>query len=105
MNAVTWGVFPGKEILQPTVVDHTAFFMWSKELFDHIKNEWMTIYKSDSKSYEIIQTLHDNYYLVNVVDNDFVNGNLEKILLDFISDNQDVIKNIDPQEVPVSEAE
>lgn len=65
----------------------------------------MTIYKSDSKSYEIIQTLHDNYYLVNVVDNDFVNGNLEKILLDFISDNQDVIKNIDPQEVPVSEAE
>ena len=22
INAVTWGVFPGKEIIQPTVVDH-----------------------------------------------------------------------------------
>ena len=22
VNAVTWGVFPGKEVIQPTVVDH-----------------------------------------------------------------------------------
>ena len=27
-NAVTWGVFPGSEILQPTVVDPIAFQFW-----------------------------------------------------------------------------
>lgn len=26
--AVTWGVFPGKEIMQPTVVDPVAFTHW-----------------------------------------------------------------------------
>jgi hypothetical protein len=26
--AVTWGVFPGKEIIQPTVVDPVAFLSW-----------------------------------------------------------------------------
>jgi hypothetical protein len=26
--AVTWGVFPGKEIMQPTVVDPIAFTFW-----------------------------------------------------------------------------
>ncbi len=25
VNAVTWGVFKGKEVIQPTVVDHHAF--------------------------------------------------------------------------------
>ena len=27
-NAVTWGVFPGKEIIQPTVVDPISFLYW-----------------------------------------------------------------------------
>ena len=27
-NAVTWGVFPGSEIIQPTVVDPIAFQFW-----------------------------------------------------------------------------
>jgi methylenetetrahydrofolate reductase (NADPH) len=27
-NAVTWGVFPGKEIIQPTVVDGASFAVW-----------------------------------------------------------------------------
>ena len=26
--AVTWGVFPGKEIIQPTVVDSVSFNIW-----------------------------------------------------------------------------
>ena len=31
-NAVTWGVFPGSEILQPTVVDPIAFQFWKVKL-------------------------------------------------------------------------
>lgn len=27
-NAVTWGVFPGKEVVQPTVVDQQSFLVW-----------------------------------------------------------------------------
>jgi methylenetetrahydrofolate reductase (NADPH) len=27
-NAVTWGVFPGKEILQPTIVEESSFLAW-----------------------------------------------------------------------------
>lgn len=28
VNAVTWGVFPGKEVVQPTVVDPHSFLVW-----------------------------------------------------------------------------
>ena len=28
VNAVTWGVFPGKEVVQPTVVDPHSFSVW-----------------------------------------------------------------------------
>jgi methylenetetrahydrofolate reductase (NADPH) len=34
INAVTWGVFKGKEIIQPTVVDHTSFIIWKDEIFN-----------------------------------------------------------------------
>lgn len=27
-NAVTWGVFPGKEIIQPTIVEAVSFMAW-----------------------------------------------------------------------------
>ena len=27
-NAVTWGIFAGKEIIQPTVVDPESFIVW-----------------------------------------------------------------------------
>eukprot|EP00274_Cyanoptyche_gloeocystis_P002473 CAMPEP_0196654086 /NCGR_PEP_ID=MMETSP1086-20130531/3764_1 /TAXON_ID=77921 /ORGANISM="Cyanoptyche gloeocystis , Strain SAG4.97" /LENGTH=53 /DNA_ID=CAMNT_0041985637 /DNA_START=9 /DNA_END=167 /DNA_ORIENTATION=+ len=33
VNAVTWGVFPAKEVLQPTVVDARSFLAWKDEAF------------------------------------------------------------------------
>lgn len=27
-NAVTWGIFPGREIVQPTVADPVSFMYW-----------------------------------------------------------------------------
>ena len=32
VNAVTWGVFPGSEIVQPTVVDQESFLVWKVRL-------------------------------------------------------------------------
>ena len=33
VHAVTWGVFPGREVVQPTVVDPDAFVAWKSEAF------------------------------------------------------------------------
>lgn len=32
-NAVTWGVFPGKEIVQPTIVEAVSFMAWKVRIF------------------------------------------------------------------------
>jgi methylenetetrahydrofolate reductase (NADPH) len=34
VNVVTWGVFPGREIIQPTVVDAASFSVWKDEAFE-----------------------------------------------------------------------
>ncbi|RCH95715.1 hypothetical protein CU097_000293, partial [Rhizopus azygosporus] len=69
-NAVTWGVFPGKEIIQPTIVEETAFMAWKDEAFE-LWNEWARIYDRKSPSAEVILDIHDHWYLVNIVHNDF----------------------------------
>ncbi|CEG75688.1 Putative Methylenetetrahydrofolate reductase [Rhizopus microsporus] len=69
-NAVTWGVFPGKEIIQPTIVEETAFMAWKDEAFE-LWSEWARIYDRKSPSAEVILDIHDHWYLVNIVHNDF----------------------------------
>lgn len=58
-------------------------------------DKWAIIYEKDSKTYEYLKSVHDSYYLVNVVENDFVNGNLSKALCAFIDANQDLIKSVE----------
>ncbi|KAJ8319772.1 hypothetical protein KUTeg_001359 [Tegillarca granosa] len=69
--AVTWGVFPGKEIIQPTVVDPIAFKTWKDEAFTLWKETWGKLYDEGSNSRQILDKIHDTYYLVNLVDNEF----------------------------------
>ena len=76
MNAVTWGVFPQKEIIQPTVVDPESFPIWKDEAFELWKSEWQVLYAEDSPSFELIDEICDTYYLVNIVDNDFIGGDI-----------------------------
>lgn len=47
---MTWGVFSGKEIVQPTVVDHDAFLIWKNEVFKMWIDEWAAIYEPESES-------------------------------------------------------
>ena len=54
--AVTWGVFPGREVLQPTVVDPEAFMVWKDEAFNLWLEQWASIYDDESLSYEL---MHD----------------------------------------------
>jgi len=74
--AVTWGVFPGKQIIQPTVVDPISFQYWKDEAFVLWSSKWGKIYEKESTSRQVIDSIVENYYLVNVVDNDFINGNI-----------------------------
>lgn len=70
--AVTWGVFPGREILQPTVVDPVSFKVWKDEAFALWTEQWGKLYPEGSKSREILTRISETYYLVNLVDNDFM---------------------------------
>ena len=73
-NAVTWGVFPGAEVKQPTIVDPISFRAWSEEAFALWTKVWGNLYDEGSKSRQVIDHIATNYYLVNLVDNDFPKG-------------------------------
>ncbi|KAI0717993.1 methylenetetrahydrofolate reduct [Cerioporus squamosus] len=69
-NAVTWGVFPGKEIVQPTIVEAISFMAWKDEAYE-LGRQWAKVYDPESPTRKLIDGIMDTYYLVNVVHNDF----------------------------------
>ncbi|CAI5980144.1 unnamed protein product [Closterium sp. NIES-65] len=75
-NAVTWGVFPGREVVQPTVADFMSFLAWKEEAFGAWVDDWAGLYKEEDEgtplAKKLLQEIHDTYYLVSVVDNDYV---------------------------------
>ena len=98
VNAVTWGVFQGKEVIQPTVVDADAFMIWKDEALNIFTNTWAVIYKpakndkdedlpGDEPSVEFMKKCSEDLFVVNIVENDFVNGDLNKVVKDFIEEN------------------
>ena len=38
--ALTWGVFPGREIVQPTIADYKTFLIWKDEAFALWIEKW-----------------------------------------------------------------
>ncbi|CUM67936.1 uncharacterized protein PRCAT00005649001 [Priceomyces carsonii] len=94
INAVTWGVFPGEEILQPTIVEKTSFLAWKDEAFRLI-TEWIRIFqsyhlqsttidKSQSSNFvELMKNLNDEFVLCNLVSNDFFDEN--KTIFDLLN--------------------
>jgi len=78
-NAVTWGVFPNQEVIQPTVVDPVSLLAWKQEAFDLWMSAWGNLYPEDSKSREVLKEIQHSYFLVTVVDDDFVAGDIFKI--------------------------
>lgn len=70
-NAVTWGVFPGKEIITPTIIEEVSFKAWCEEAFG-IWGEWAKVYGRGSDSEKLLNGIHDEYWLVNFIHHDFV---------------------------------
>lgn len=73
-TAVTWGVFPGKEVIQPTIVEPMAFMAWKDEAYE-LWGEWARIYDRESESAKLILDIMNNWYLINIVHNDFQDEN------------------------------
>ena len=78
-TAVTWGVFPDREVQQPTVVDPCAFMAWKAEAFALWRTIWADAYDEDSETRALLYDIHDTYFLVSVVDNDFVGGDIWRL--------------------------
>jgi len=55
VNAVTWGVFPGKEIIQPTVVDSASFMVWKDEAFEIWTRGWGCLFPEGDSSRELLE--------------------------------------------------
>lgn len=73
-SAVTWGVFPSKEVLQPTVIDYESFKAWNEEAF-MLWLEWARCYKKDSESYKLLNSVYNDYFLVSMVHHNFMDEN------------------------------
>ncbi len=82
VSAVTWGIFPGREIIQPTVVDFQSFTVWKDEAFEIWKQNWATLYDEGSESRRIIEEIHDSYWLLNLVENNYTDGDIFAIFRD-----------------------
>ncbi|KAI1255146.1 hypothetical protein MGN70_003210 [Eutypa lata] len=64
-NAVTWGVFPGKEIVQPTIVESISFLAWRDEAY-RLGKDWAHCYDANTPSRVLIDKIMDEWYLVNI---------------------------------------
>lgn len=81
-NAVTWGTFPGKEIITPTIVEEVSFRAWAEEAFG-IWEEWERVYQRGSKSKGVIKACREGYWLVNIIHHAFVDKDaLWRLLLE-----------------------
>jgi len=81
-NAVTWGVFAGKEIVQSTIIERESFLSWKDEAFS-IWSEWSTFYRPGSEERQLLENVRDNRWLVNAVHHDYKNlGALWTFLLE-----------------------
>ncbi|KAJ4425100.1 methylenetetrahydrofolate reductase (NAD(P)H) met13 [Gnomoniopsis sp. IMI 355080] len=69
-NAVTWGVFPGKEIVQPTIVESISFLAWKDEAFQ-LGVDWAKCFDAGSPSRLLLARMMKEWRLVNIVNNDF----------------------------------
>ena len=103
-NAVTWGVFPGKEIVQPTIVEQISFLAWKDEAFK-LGIDWAKCHDQGSVSRQVIENIMNTWYLVNIVHNDFHSTHglfdllqrMEIHGLDNVPDTQEHLNNGDVQ--------
>lgn len=73
VNAVTWGVFPSREILTPTIIEAESFRAWAQEAYA-IWSEWKRCFPRVSEEAKFLDLLRGNVVLVNIVSQEFRGG-------------------------------
>ncbi|KAI0263359.1 methylenetetrahydrofolate reduct [Gloeopeniophorella convolvens] len=69
-NAVTWGVFPGQEIVQSTIIELESFLTWKEEAFT-IWTDWAAQFPPGSEDRRRLEDIRDTRWLVNVTHHDY----------------------------------
>ncbi|SPO31579.1 related to MET12 - methylenetetrahydrofolate reductase [Ustilago trichophora] len=72
-NTVTWAVFPGKEIVQSTIIERESFEAWREEAFE-IWSEWSMLFPKGSASRKLVEGVKEGRWLVTVVHHDYKDG-------------------------------
>ncbi|CAG8452615.1 6780_t:CDS:10 [Paraglomus occultum] len=70
-TAVTWGVFPGKEIVQPTIIEEVSFKTWKEEAFA-LWTEWEHLYPPGSPSQQLLNHIGNTWWLLNLVHHNYI---------------------------------
>ena len=73
VSAVTWGVFRGKEIISPTIIESESFKAWGEEAFS-IWSEWRRCFPRGSDEEKLLDKLRTESVLVNVVGQNYIKG-------------------------------
>jgi methylenetetrahydrofolate reductase (NADPH) len=94
MNAVTWAVFPGQEIVQSTIIEEISFLAWKVNLIHcwaphamecclllrlrtmqeeafEIWTEWSRLYPLRSASRQLLQQISEESWLVSLIHHDY----------------------------------
>lgn len=66
VNAVTWGVFRGKEIITPTIIEEVSFKAWGEEAF-RIWDEWRRVFPRGTPTERFIDETKNDVWLVCVI--------------------------------------
>ena len=69
VNAVTWGVFPTKEIVQPTIVDPLTFMVWKDEAFELWSRGWANLYPESDPSRKLLEEVSNLNLMIDCVFN------------------------------------
>jgi len=70
-NAVTWGIFPGQEVVQTTIIEPESFLSWKDEAFS-IWSDWASFYRPGSEARTLLEYVRDQRWLVSIVHHEIV---------------------------------
>ena len=77
VSAVSWGAFPGSEIVQPYVADLASFKSWAQEAFALWTAEFGAAFEEVPA---VLKEIQSSWVLVSVLSHDFISSDAIKVL-------------------------
>jgi methylenetetrahydrofolate reductase (NADPH) len=77
VSAVSWGVFPGSEIVEPYVADLASFKLWAEEAFALWTAEFGAAFEEVPA---VLKEVQSSWVLVSVLSHDYISSDAIKVL-------------------------